>query len=555
MKKLLITLLAMLLMTLPAQAEWDDHVLLEDKDCGGCTALTGDVRLVVVMVSVDGHPWPVGAQLQMMQEVQKAAQKLEAEAADWGVSLDLQPEWHEATAATSAYMDATENWADAVLTSIEGLPGRTDARYADTPIIFCLSSTGRAFAHTEWARSEAEFAFLYAGDDEAVLRHELLHLYGAEDYYVQADIEAAAEALCPDSIMLEGLNGDRVDPLTAYLIGWTEELDKAAEDFLSMTAHVTTGMFEDARLEDQATGYRIVTWENGTYSGMLVDGFEHGWGEFRWNNGDVYAGSWSWGELHGQGAYTWADGVTYIGDYVNGVRTGKGVMTFPDGVCYAGDFVDDTYHGKGTMTFPNGAVYTGDFVMDALTGQGMYTWPDGATYTGEVKDGRLHGKGTYTWANGQSYTGEFVNDTMANGQALTVWVDGTTYVGDVADGNRNGKGTLIRPDGSVYTGGFANGAKDGQGLWLMTDGTVYLGDFSGDVRHGQGLQISSNGAVCTGDFSNGYLHGQGTQILPDGTRYTGGFHCGLYHGEGTLVSPEGGVTVGVWEFGELINVK
>lgn len=551
MKKLLITLLAIMALMLPAHAEWDDHVLMENKGYGGCTVLTGDVRLVVVMVDVQGQEWDAHQRLQMMQAVQQGMSLLETEAAGYGIALDLIPEWHEATATFSVGMDVAEDWADAVLASVEGLHGRTDALYAETPIVFCLSSAGRAFAHTEWLRSEAEFAFLFAGDDEATLRHELLHLFGAEDFYVQEDIKSAAASLCPDSIMLDGLTDDRVDSLTAYLIGWTEEPDAMASEFLSLTSHVTTEMFDAAREEDQLSGYQIITWENGTYAGMMADGFEHGWGEFRWTNGDVYAGAWEWGEPHGRGTYAWADGTTYTGDYVHGERTGKGVMTWPDGTCYTGDFVDDACHGRGVMTFPDGLVYTGDFVMDERTGQGTYVWPDGTIYTGGVKNGMFHGKGAFDWPNGQSYTGDFAEDQMSSGQAVMIWPDGTTYTGEVVDGVVTGKGTFARPDGSVYVGGVVRGWKEGEGLWLMADGTMYLGDFLNDIRYGEGLQINPDGSIYRGEFISGYFHGAGTLTGADGSIYTGGFYCNLFHGEGAYRDAEGNVVKGAWVFGEL----
>lgn len=501
---LLITLLAIMALMLPAYAEWDDHVLMENKGYGGCTVLTGDVRLVVVMVDVQGQEWDAHQRLQMMQAVQQGVSLLETEAAGYGIALDLIPEWHEATAAASVGMDVAEDWADAVLSSVEGLHGRTDALYAETPIIFCLSSAGRAFAHTEWLRSEAEFAFLFAGDDEAVLRHELLHLFGAEDFYIQEDIKSAAVTLCPDSIMLDGLTDDRVDSLTAYLVGWTEEPDATASEFLGLTSHVTMEAFDAAREEDQLSGYQIITWGNGTYAGMMADGFEHGWGEFRWTNGDTYAGAWEWGEPHGRGTYTWADGTTYTGDYVHGKRTGKGMMTWPDGTCYTGDFVDDACHGKGVMTFAGGLVYTGDFVMDEHTGHGTYIWPDGTTYTGEVVDGVVTGKGTFA-----------------------------------------------RPDGSVYVGGVVRGWKEGEGLWLMADGSIYLGDFLNDIRYGEGLQINPDGSIYRGEFISGYFHGTGTLTEADGSIYTGGFYCNLFHGEGAYHDAEGNVVTGTWVFGDL----
>ena len=46
------------------------------------------------------------------------------------------------------------------------------------------------------------------------------------------------------------------------------------------------------------------TMPNGNrYSGQMVDGKKHGWGEMKWINGNYYKGYWIQNKLNGKGLY------------------------------------------------------------------------------------------------------------------------------------------------------------------------------------------------------------------------------------------------------------
>jgi len=68
---------------------------------------------------------------------------------------------------------------------------------------------------------------------EQSLLHELLHQFGAIDLYKPQKIETAARKHLPGSIMNDG---DRIDPLTRYVIGWDDALSPEAIAFLEETA-------------------------------------------------------------------------------------------------------------------------------------------------------------------------------------------------------------------------------------------------------------------------------------------------------------------------------
>jgi MORN repeat len=71
---------------------------------------------------------------------------------------------------------------------------------------------------------------------------------------------------------------------------------------------------------------------DGIYTGETnKDGKNHGRGEYRWNNGEVYSGMWSDDQRHGHGQHTFPSGETYVGEYENDERSGMGIYQWPDG--------------------------------------------------------------------------------------------------------------------------------------------------------------------------------------------------------------------------------
>jgi hypothetical protein len=96
--------------------------------------------------------------------------------------------------------------------------------------------------------SQVERCYIF--DDTSALKHELLHLFGATDFYYHDTVEQAADRYLGDSIMASADAFAPVDDMTAYLIGWTEEIDATAALILEKTKHLTRDyMFAAARKE------------------------------------------------------------------------------------------------------------------------------------------------------------------------------------------------------------------------------------------------------------------------------------------------------------------
>lgn len=442
LKRILLAMMALMLLIPVAQADLDAltilqesqsyaNIILEGRDSGSCGMLRGNIELTVVLVSTNDTSWNLNDLGTLEHCIDGAIADLQREASSHGVSLSITPVYYRATGSSDP--DAA-GWRNDVISSVPELRKRSN--WEDRPVLFCLNVDGRSFART--GSSSMEYVVFYLERDAGTVRHELLHLFGAEDFYFHKDIEAAAERHFPDSVMLHSDDGAVTDPLTAYLVGWTSEPDAVASAFLEDISHLTEDDVEDARTKDQQSGFGAFELESGMYYGSLEMGCANGLGLHQWASGNTYVGNWTWNTLDGKGTFTWNDGEYYTGDFVGDARTGKGTYVWADGSSYTGDFVAGQRTGRGTLTWTNGDCYTGDFVA-----------------------GKRTGKGTFTWADGSSYTGDFVGNAIT-GMGMMSCTNGDTYIGQFENGLFSGFGTMYYADGTVKTGLWANNAFTGE---------------------------------------------------------------------------------------------
>ena len=404
------------------------HPLLIERGRGTSQTLTGDVTLKAVFVSQADAPWSAEEISGVQQELLDAARLLEQDADAYGAELSLLIECHQADASSPFNRDGHKRWVRQIMRDAPTLADAGYPAYRESPVIFLLNEPGRAFASSSWL-PEVEYAILFQGDGESVVRHELLHLYGAEDYYIHSGVKAAAQELFPDSVMLSASGTARVDSLTAYLVGWTEEPDEAAQRMLADTRGITLRAFNAAREADQVDGYATISRGTWTYTGDLIDGTPHGSGVMRWEDGSAYDGQWDSGFYHGHGTLRWSSGDVYSGDFVRSTPHGRGTITWSSGAVYTGSFADGIPHGEGTNRWPDGTSYTGDVVSGSRTGWGMFIWDNGDVYTGEFLDGRITGQGVLRFADGSIYNGGFL-DNEFHGPGCLTFADGSQRIGE-----------------------------------------------------------------------------------------------------------------------------
>ena len=392
---------------------------LQVKEKGCCKSLTGEIAVTVVMVSDSVGVWDAESAAYLKTSLEEYGQDIIAEAETYHTELSFSFHYYDAQLTGDICSGEYEkDWQDPALKEA-GLPNLIYAhKYLEklysakeAPVVFAFNKPGRAYAELKGN----EFLVLYARNDFHSFKHELFHIFGAEDYYYPEEVDAAAVNYLPDSIMN---GGETVDPLTAYSIGWTDELSDSALQFLQETNALSADYIKQARSDDSFTGIGTKKFDNGTYTGDLVRGERHGTGTMHYNNGGWYTGQWKSGSQSG---------------------IGNGKIIYKDGAVYEGELLDGKYHGTGTIQYANGSWYTGTWEAGKRIGKGngKTVFKSGAVYEGEYQDGNQHGQGTYIWTNGEIYVGE--------------WTEGKI----------TGYGTVTKPDDSVFTGYWLDGVFQG----------------------------------------------------------------------------------------------
>lgn len=375
--------------------QYRNHVFIGPRGGGDCDSLTGDVLLTVVFTDEPNSIWSDLAMEEFKQGLNAVTAKLTAQASGYGVTLNITFQYLRAKTTVASTFSNFETWSDEAIRSA-GLGEKSlviptlkkTHSVKEAPVLFVLNRGGRAFARTHATPSGMEYAILH--NTESDYRHELMHIFGARDYYYPDEAEALAKKYFPSSIMNTADGEAVIDPLTAYHIGWTDELTDTAIRFLDETAWITANYVSSSVGVETRSGYSTVEDAAGTYEGYLLEGMYHGEGTYTWKTGSFFKGSFEYG-YPTYGTLTFKDGTTYTGGYKNWKMHGQGKYTWPSGDYYEGTFVDDVFTGYGTAFWANGTRYTGFFENWKMHGQGTCTFPSGQVQSGLWSEGNFIG--------------------------------------------------------------------------------------------------------------------------------------------------------------------
>jgi len=511
-------------------SEFADNHYLSAMGDGYCETMTGELVVFFLFVSDPTDGWTAAELAEAEAALLDELRHLLGEAQTYGVTLNIRYVTDSVTI-SQEYDRNSDNWREEAMKQAGIGAGYNDQRELekyyeadDVPVVFVVDEPGRSFATSYYSGKGFE-SLVILEKDYSALRHEMCHLFGAKDMYFPTETVEAAKAYLPNGIMYGDCRGD-VDALTAFVIGWTQELSDEAIAFLRATNDLTEEYIQQAKDQDQLTGFGTRYYDDGSYyTGYLVGGVRHG-----------------------EGSYYWVDGSIFTGTWVNGVRCGYGEMTRSDGSGYKGYWEDDQYSGTGTAWYVGGDTYTGDFLQGDRHGQGTYTWTDGTVYTGAWANGERVGQGTMWYSDGYVYTGEWL-DGERHGYGEMQGNDGYSYKGQWKTGQYHGTGTQTWGDGSYYTGDFASGYRHGKGMYTWSDGSSYVGDWVQGERTGKGTLTWPSGDYYTGDFVDDEMTGYGVRTYSGQTsRYEGQFLNGQRHGWGTYYYPDGSTYTGKWEY-------
>ncbi len=397
------------------EEKYSSHVYINAKDKGACRSFSGNVGIFTVFVTDPESSWSPETESEIQRIIESSCEDLSEQAKGRGVSLSF-----GYTKTGVVFADVIENgstdWADqaakrAGFSTLNGMAAEIERLhgYDSVAVIFAFNRNGRAYAMPRTSNNEnTEYAVIYQGED--AVGHELLHLYGAKDFYYPTEVHDAASEHLGESIMN---HADTVDDLTAYLVGWTNTLSEHAASFLGATEHLTKEDLSQANDSETFTGWGKKTYASGNeYTGDLVFGTPHGEGSMIFASGDAYSGEWKNGKINGRGVYKWASGLIYEGEFSDGSPNGYGKMVFVNGDVYEGEFLNGQKNGRGTYTWASGDVYSGDWVLGEKEGTGEYRWTSGSVYTGEWKNGKMNGYGKMVYANGSVREGQWKDNAF-----------------------------------------------------------------------------------------------------------------------------------------------
>ena len=222
------------------------HCLTDSRDAGSCRKLRGRVLFYLVFVNEPGLSW-TGTERSRVQSyldrttryltycARRDHQVLTATSVSTQLTMKAPLECEEKAKWREGFAKAKGFSGMSALCESLKKSHNTEA----VAFVFATKQKGRSYASTAGQGSGfIEALTLYWDHNSETLLHELLHLFGAADYYYPPKVKAAAEKYFPNSVMLRSANRE-IDELTRYLIGWMDQPTPKAQAMLRDTADVT----------------------------------------------------------------------------------------------------------------------------------------------------------------------------------------------------------------------------------------------------------------------------------------------------------------------------
>ncbi len=234
-----------------------NNFFLGGRGAGASKKFVGDVNILTVFLKRELSDWSENTKTKYYAAVNKAADFLMSEAAKYGAYLNI----HCFHLETAVPKDANPKAGYALVKnyfhreSINEIQTYYEKSMGvdEVPIILAFNGPGRSFAYKEnsndmYTAQELSVIFFENNDNieskKISIAHELLHQFGAIDYYFPKELKTIAEKYIGNSIM--GVGQPWVDDLTAYLIGWKDTISANSYWFLKETMWM-----DEKRMEEE----------------------------------------------------------------------------------------------------------------------------------------------------------------------------------------------------------------------------------------------------------------------------------------------------------------
>lgn len=98
----------------------------------------------------------------------------------------------------------------------------------------------------------------------------------------------------------------------------------------------------------------------------------HGYGIYKYKNGDKYIGDWKEDHKHGKGKFFYHYGEFYDGEWQNNKKNGLGSYYYIKGERYEGSWFNNMKWGRGTLYYADFSEFKGNFMKGEKHGQGIF---------------------------------------------------------------------------------------------------------------------------------------------------------------------------------------
>lgn len=234
-----------------------NNFYLTSRNVGASKKLLGKVNIVTVFLKRSASCWSSSIKNKYFSAIDKASDFLMKEAKRYGVSLNIAIYNLETNVpATADPLDGYDIVKDYFhRDTVEELQDYYEEKMGvdEVPIILAFNESGRSFAYRQKFKDKyevQELSILFYHDKTnhaqawKTIAHELLHQFGASDYYFPQEVEKIAKKYFTDSIM--GIGKPVVDDFTAYIIGWKDTISANTYWFLKETMWMNEKEFKKA---------------------------------------------------------------------------------------------------------------------------------------------------------------------------------------------------------------------------------------------------------------------------------------------------------------------